>query len=366
MKKFLILPLIILISCSESRVQSDFVNLDDLPVTRPVQLLEIDQVDDIYFNHLNYSTEVSAEGDVFLNDREEAIMFRISSSGELINIVASKGRGPGEIGDILSMKIDMNGGIHIFDQQNKKAVYYDPENFEPDEFTIRASLGNSINAISPLNFNTRYLIVERNLNAMFDGSAEPMNLMRIYDRTNQKTENSHKFPDAGYAMLIIDGGAVGGALVPYGPRFLFDTSVEKDRIYVSWSESSQIAELNDNLDTLRTIDLKLERIPISDKEMLEIENEFSNSHPNQIRSVKESLPDLKMSYDNMIVDHKNQIWLKLTRWSETDQEWLIISNEGEPLIRVLLPKEGMLTHVSEHHLGFRKDDHIFALYEAID
>lgn len=366
MKKLLILLLSLLVSCSVSEEQSDIINLDALLEIRPVQLFEIDQVNDIYFNHLNYSTEVSAEGDVFLNDREEAIMIKISNNGELLNIIASKGRGPGEIGDILSMKIDIHGGIHIYDQQNEKAVYYEPNNYEPEEFRIRAETGNRINSILPLNVNNKYLTVERNLNAMLDATAEPMNLLSIYDKTDQKKVRSHKFPDAGYARLIVDDSVMGGALVPYGPRFLFDTSTEKDRIYVSWSESNQVAELNSNLDTLRTIDLKLERVPISNIEMMEIENEFSNHHPNQIKSVKDNLPDFKMSYDNMLVDHKNRIWLKLTRWSENDQEWLIISNEGEPLQRVLLPKEGMLTHVSEYHIGFREDDHIFSLYETID
>ncbi|MEX0660747.1 MAG: hypothetical protein WEA58_13890 [Balneolaceae bacterium] len=41
----------------------------------------------------------------------------------------------------------------------------------------------------------------------------------------------------------------------------------------------------------------------------------------------------------------------------------MLNQDGEPEMRVQLPKEGMLTHISEHHIGFRADDHLFALYE---
>jgi hypothetical protein len=366
MKKLWILTAALLFSCNGSEDGDYWTNLNDLPVNRPVQLIEFDHVEGIFFSHLNYTTEAASNGDVILNDRQEAVMVRITESGELVDIIARQGRGPGEVGDILSMQMDAAGGIHVYDQQNQKSVYYKPGSYEPTEFSIQTSNGNRVSKMFPIAGTTSYFVIERNLRALIDDEVEPVTSLRVYERTEDSTRVQMNFPAANYASLVIDGNVMGGAPVPFGPEFLFDMSADKQSFFVSWNENSQIVELNSELDTIRTLDVKLERLPISENELSDIEEEFSDHHPNQLQSVIDLLPNRKVSYDEFIVDYQNRIWLKLTRWNENDQEWLILSEEGEPMKRVLLPREGMLTHVSEHHLGFRKDDHLFALFEAVD
>ena len=126
-----------------------------------------------------------------------------------------------------------------------------------------------------------------------------------------------------------------------------------------------MAELNSSLDTLRILDVPLKRELLTRAEIDSLERIFNERSPNPWNAVHALLPEYKVSFDGMIVDHLDRIWLKLTRRSEF-QEWLILSNDGEPEKLVQLPKEGILTHVSEHHLGFRADSHLFALYEAIE
>jgi hypothetical protein len=59
------------------------------------------------------------------------------------------------------------------------------------------------------------------------------------------------------------------------------------------------------------------------------------------------------------------IWLKLTFRSDS-QEWIVIHQDGTSQFRVQFPKEGMVTHISDQHIGFRADDHLFALYELTE
>ncbi len=366
MKKLWLLAAALLVSCTGNENADFRTTIDELPEERPEQLIEFDQVGDIYFGHLNYRSEVMPDGDVILNDRQEAVMLRITETGELVDIIASEGRGPGEVGDILSMQVDSTGGIHIYDQQNQKSVYYEPGSYEPSEFIIQTTNGNRVNKMFPIRGTYSYFVVERNLRALLDAESDPVTGLRVYDRGGEATRVQKNFPAADIARLIVDGSVMGGAPVPFGPEFLFEPSAGQETLFVSWSENSQIAELNSELDTVRIIDVKLERLPISENELKDIEEEFSDHHPNQLQSVMDLLPDRKVSYEEMIVDHQNRIWLKMTRWHENDQEWLVLSEEGEPVKRVFLPKDGMLTHVSGHHIGFRKDDHLFALFEAVD
>lgn len=366
MKKLWLLAAALLVSCTGNESAEYWTNIDEIPVERPSQLIEFDQAGEIFFTHLNYSTEVAANGDVILNDRHANVLLKISDKGQLADIIANQGRGPGEVGDILSMQMDAAGGIHVYDQQNQKSVYYKPGSYEPSEFTIQTTNGNRVSKMFPIKDTQSYFVIERNLSAWLDDTAEPFTSLRVYYRETDSTRVQWNFPAAIYARLVVDGRVLGGARVPFGSEFLYDISSDKESFYVSWSENSQIAELNSDLDTIRTIDVKLERLPISENELMDIEEEFSDHHPNQLQSVMDLLPDRKVNYEEMIVDHQNRIWLKMTRWHENDQEWLVLSEEGEPLKRVFLPKDGMLTHVSEHHIGFRKDDHLFALFEAVD
>lgn len=87
--------------------------------------------------------------------------------------------------------------------------------------------------------------------------------------------------------------------------------------------------------------------------------------PEYWESVEELLPDQKVPVDKMIIDSQNKIWLKLTL-QPAKQEWVVLGQDGSPVMRAQFPKEGMVTHVSEHHIGFRADDHLFSLYELVE
>jgi hypothetical protein len=74
------------------------------------------------------------------------------------------------------------------------------------------------------------------------------------------------------------------------------------------------------------------------------------------------LPENKALADQMMVDQNKIIWLKLNHTS-TYQQWLTISAQGNLLQVIQLPKNSMLTHISENHLGVRLDNATFALFE---
>jgi hypothetical protein len=51
---------------------------------------------------------------------------------------------------------------------------------------------------------------------------------------------------------------------------------------------------------------------------------------------------------------------------EECQEWIVLDQDGTHQFRVQFPKEGMVTHISDQHIGFRADDHLFAHYTYPD
>ncbi len=358
----LLLPII---SCTSEHDATNYLDPDSLPVVEAAKLMEADQAGDIYFAHLNYTSAALSSGNVIISDRQEAVILEISPDGELVRQIAGKGRGPGEVQDTGDLSLDLDQNLVTYDQMNQKIIIYPSEGsnpvelqpFQPDEFRVR-----SVHALQ----NDEKLLVRKWLpSALQDESKSFVNRMIVYDRAEDEILSDQQYPDRIFARQIVNGSVVGGRIVPYTSDFLFSVSADRESIYVSWSESNEIAQVDFSFDTLRTIQVNLERERLERIEMESLEQDIGGRSPDMWRAVAEKLPEYKVSIEGMITDHLDQIWLKLTRKSEW-QEWLVLSNDGDPLKIVRLPKAGMLTHVSGHHIGFREDDHIFALYEPVD
>jgi hypothetical protein len=193
---------------------------------------------------------------------------------------------------------------------------------------------------------------------------EILNRFVIYNHTSDSTLAEATFPDQAIARQVFDGVVRGGVPVPYAPAFHYTVSNDNRSILVSWSESNQIAELDLSLDTLKTIDLPLQKQRLTDAEADSLEQTYSGRNPNPWEVIEPLLPEYKATIDGLQTNHLGRIWVKLTRQSEA-QEWLVLSDEGDPMKIVKLPKEGILTHISEHHLGFRVNDYTFSLLEAV-
>lgn len=370
--RFSLYPLLALfftfLACSsQDEPGGDYINPDDLPAERPAQLIETDHLgDDLYFGHLNYSTAVLENGDVLLNDRSRTIILKMSSEGELIEQVAGEGRGPGEIQDASELNTDPDGNLVIYDQLNNKVVRYRADGAPPEEFTPEVSENYRLRKVYALHEENHFLVFQWMPSAIMEGSSEPVNRLLVYDRETESYISDETFPDQQTARLIIDDQMRGASPVPYSPEFLYSFSPDRNHIYASWTETNEIAKLTIDFDTLKTIHIPLakERLVQSEIDSLE-EWTRSNRHQNQWETIEEKLPEYKVSFDRLMVDHLDRIWLKLTR-QPTDQEWIILSGDGEPLKLVKLPQEGRLTHISEHHLGFRENDYTFSLYETVE
>ena len=357
--------LLLFLACSSNNQESsDYIDLAKLPTERPAQLMQTDHAGNIYFDHLNYATTVQKNGNIIINDRPQAVIMEINSDGELVDIIANKGQGPGEIQDASRLSAGINESLVIFDQRNYKIIQYNLNNtshyeflpFQPDQYRIRSA--------HALHDPRHFLIVEWKPSALSNPGEDFTNRLVIYNEQSDSILSRRTYPDRIFARQIIDGAVRGGAPVPFSPALHFSTSSNKKSIYISWSENNEIAELNLSLDTLRTLSVPLEVKKLARAERDSIEESYSDRRPSPWEFIEPLLPDEKVSYEDMMVDHEDQIWLKLTRQSEW-QEWIVLSNDGDPELLVQLPKEGMLTHISEHHLGFRENDYTFSLYETV-
>lgn len=348
-------------ACSQNEHSESNPDIDNLPLTVPALLTEFDRVGENYFQHLNYESSYLENGNILLNDRGGSFVILVNANGELVQNVARKGNGPGEIQDIISMNVYSESTILMFDQRRYKIIRKNLateniEEFDPpriDDLRVqRAFSTDSPNHIFLRFWSAGFLTGERKT------------IFGIYNLETNTVEKRVEYPGDIWADLLINGRPAGGAKVPFAPSLVFDRTSNQQLFYTFWPEENSIAIMDIiTLDTLRTLPVDLPREKVSRFERDSLENEYSSQ---QWTAVNELLPDVKTPTDKMLIDQNGNIWLKLTLWLDEAQEWLVLDPNGNPIHRVHLPKTGTLTHVSNHHLGFRADDHLFAIYEPIE
>jgi hypothetical protein len=353
-----ILLSLLLMGCHSEQDQS---GLDGLPVHTPGVITEFDSLnDEIYFSHLGYATAVLDDGSLFIPDRELSTIFIVTDKGDLVSTAAREGRGPGELQDITFLSRSHDSSILVYDQMNNTVYRFSSAGEYLKELTLQPWDRGRLSEVYDMD-EDHLLTVYRSFEYLRNTELEPEAHLVPYNKTTEQYMESVTIPDRAFARTIIDGEVRGGRMVPYSPEHLRAYDPAGNTLAFLWTEGQEIAHLTPSLDTTQTVSFELEREPLSRDEISEIRDYLT---PDAWRSMEPLLPGLKSIADDMIIDDQQRFWLKLNHRSEV-QKWLILSPAGEKLALVHLPGEGMLTHVHSHHLGFRIDDHIFALLEPV-
>lgn len=349
---------LLVISCQSVSEELPF---QELPVFTPEITHQFESFgDDIFFSHLGYSTQLLENGAIFLPDRELNKIFKLSSEGNPISVIASEGRGPGEIQDVNFISRSFNNTILVYDQISRKVLRYSSSGDYIEEFILPTWDRGSLSEVYELD-EDYFLTVFRSFEYLRNFDLEPEAYLVMFEKSTEKYTQYITISDRPYARHIVNDQPRGGRMVPFSAEHLRYLNHQNSSFYSFWTEDQTIAGLNTSLDTTRTITFELSREKLSGDEITTIRDDQPD---NLWRTMQPLLPEYKAIADDLKIDEKNNFWLKLNHRSEF-QKWLILSESGEKLAIVELPKDGMLTHISDRHLGFRLDDHIFALLEPI-
>lgn len=355
----LLLSVLFVISCQSASEEKPF---EELPVITPTIIQEFDSLgEDVFFSHLGYSTTVLSDNTIFVPERELESIFKVSLEGDLISTIASEGRGPGEIQDPHFISRSFNNTILVYDQGNKKVLRYSTSGEFLEEFMLKPWIKGTLSEVYELD-KKHLLTVYRSFDYLRNLDLEPEAYLVIFDKETERYIQNISISDRPFARNIVNDQPRGGRIVPFSAENLRYFNHRNSSFYSLWTEEQTIASMTISFDTVKTITFDLSPEQLSSAEISAIREDLPS---NLWRTMEPLLPEYKAIADDMIIDEQNNFWLKLNHRSEY-QKWLILSESGEKLAIVQLPKDGMLTHVSDQHLGFRLDSHMFALLEPIN
>ncbi|MFD2533231.1 6-bladed beta-propeller [Gracilimonas halophila] len=356
-KPFLALTLISLlfVSCGEYEQRSTTPDIDDLLSFTATEVFSMSEVDSIYFSHLGYESVVLENGNILIPDRQLSNLIVIDDGGNLIKTVRD-GRGPGEIQDAYEFTVDAQGNVYTYDQRNDKILVFDKD----------VAL---LKEVIPVNYESTSLakaypmkddewIFELNSFEFLRNEDKERELFLInYDLSAEGYGEKFTLNAQPYARLIIDGVTRGGRLVPFSGGTISTYNPEEKTLFLFDTSSDLIAEVNASYDTVNTIPVNLPTEELSQAERDSIRSDHMDE---QWKTMQELLPEVKAPVSKMIY-HKGEFWMESNILGDSEM-WLVLNKEGQITRVVHLPKDSMLMHVSDEHLGVRLDDVTFALF----
>lgn len=350
-----------LISCSDKKKQE--IDFSKVPEITPIEILRFDRIGDVYFSHLGYTTIYTAHNDLIIPDRQLHTILLVDSNIKIKNKL-NEGRGPGEIIDAYEFTQDNTGNIYVYDSGNKKVMQFDSELKLLKEIQPKPYEGKEIASVYPVT-NENYVFELTSFDFLMNKEKENEKIFIQYDAANDQYGKKIIFKDKPYARTFINDKLVGAMPVPYSDTQLSAYNPENRTLLNFDTSTSIIVELDFNFDTLRVIPINLPVEKLSNEEINSIKNDIDDDRRvDQWKTMKPFIPEFKSKADKMLF-HDNNIWLQSNLRGDS-QKWFVLNMEGKIIKVVHLPKDVMVTHISEHHLGIRLDDSTFALFEAVE
>ena len=342
-------------ACGESEQQSTAPDINDLLSLTATEIFSISEVEDVYFSHLGYESVVLENGDILMPDRQLSNLIVLNKEGNLLKTVR-EGRGPGEIQDAYEFTVDQKGNVYTYDQGNDKILVFDrtidllkeviPANYE----------STSLIKAYPV-YENEWIFEMNSFEFLRNEEKEREKFLIKYDLEAEKYGEPQVLKAQPYVRLIVDGQPRGASLIPYSYGNITAYNTEKQTLFTFDTATDEIAEINADFDTLRTIPVNLPTEEISSAERDSMKSEYDDLRWDALKSV---LPEVKAPVNKMIY-HKGEFWMESNLLGDTEM-WLVLNSKGQITRVVHLPKDSMLMHVSDEHLGVRLDDVTFALF----
>ncbi|WP_421774140.1 6-bladed beta-propeller [Gracilimonas sp.] len=329
--------------------------MTDVLTFTPEERLKIDHTGDRYFDHLGYQSVVLKNERIVLPDRGTSNILVINKNGEFQSAV-EKGRGPGEILDAYNFTKTKDGGIFTFDQKNDKILEFDSQLNLVQELIPPPFENTSIRYVYDLN---ETLVFELTSFGFLDNpDLEKKKIFVQYFPSSEEYGKRWSVKDKPYAILRVDGRAVGAGQVPFTYDQLTAYNPENNSLFIFGTNTNKITEIDAEYDTLSVVKVSL---PVEPVNQAELDSLKGDNRSEQWKTMKELVPEVKSPADKMMY-YDGEFWLK-SNLRGNHIKWFVLNRNGEVLRVVQLPKESILMHVSEEHLGVRLDDVTFALYE---
>lgn len=335
MKFLLPILLILLASCASHTSDTDRF---DLPILDIEHVIEISESDDLLLGSIT-NLMVDSDGDIILIDGSQRYVYAVNSAGDFIQQIGGRGSGPGEYQFPGPAALSVDDKFHLFDFSSRSMITYAKENGRWDYHSDFAASFNEYGFFS-LFFpaaNDEYFVVTNPM--QLDSEGETI-VRKINNSGNVVQDSVYTYPQNERFTITENGMPRMSMTIPNmhrQGRFNVDYS---GNLYFGWTDSLTIfRQMADNSSFEPIVNIGVNNLPFTtaDRDSIMGRYESMLADNNQARrDLISSFPDTKPIYSDYKVDDQGRIWVQMFN-DEGDTEWIVFSDEGEPLYEVSLP-----------------------------
>ncbi len=289
-----------------------------------------------YFGNIS-DIVVGKNGKIYVGDQGLHRIEIFSKSGDLIDTLGRKGKGPGEFEWIADLQV-----------KDDTLFVYDSNMFRLSLYSIKNNF-QLINVVMLNNTTPQRLWVSSDMG--FIGEYIPYysskNLHNNHDITvkmisryeNSSVKEKPLFSLASRQMLVHQSSPTTFSIVaiPFGSRPIIRRTGWK--IYYGETNQPAIKICFLRKDSSATIPLHITSMPIPQKTMDSVlSTSYSRAQAVLMRSSSFKLPEDYPLYNNFVIDEHHHIWISTNELRDNDRKWIIVDSKGRLLNTVWLDK----------------------------
>lgn len=341
MKSLLPALLILMVSCTSQTTDSDIF---DLPELEFEHLMEISESEDLLLGSIT-NLLVDRNGDLILVDGMQRFIYAINADGEFIQQIGGHGSGPGEYQFPGMVALSDDDNFHLFDFASQSVIIYAKENGRwsyDSDFTVNFSRYGFFSMFYPAG-NQEYYVVT---NPMIASDDESESVVRKINNSGDVVQDSiYTYPQNERFMILNEGMPSMSMTIPNMHRQgRFNVDYDGN-LYFGWSDSLTIFRQRpgeSNFDPV--VNINVNNLPFTNATRDTVLNTYENmlSSNNQARrDLISSFPDTKPIYADYKIDDQGRVWVQMYN-REEGTEWVVFSENGDPLQKVTLPDRNSL------------------------
>lgn len=300
---------------------------------------------------------VDSEGRVFVADGDQNHIHVYESDADYLTRLGNEGEGPGEFGNISSLKADEKY-LYAFDRNQRRINVFSLEALEfshsipllREDLDIEELAGRYPGQYYLRN-DGKLIVGYSQFFQMDDLEDDRQTLYYLVDQEGQV--EGERFFEQKAADVLTDrnGNSFMVMYIDFGRRPLLSVGAD-DKLYSAWSEDFLIKVYN--------ADGKYERAlyyPYSKSELdkSEVVKEYEGERLRRmIRNA--DLPETWPALHSLMVDDKNRIWASTFTDSPDKYQWWVIDKDGTLYARFDWPRERSLVKVLDGYIYARETD----------
>lgn len=298
------------------------------------------ELDKIFFGSIQ-NIDVDSNGLIYVSDWKTNNIRVFSKSGELIQTIGRRGRGPGEFEQIDGSGINHSGLLYAFDVNLIRVSIYD--------YQSKSVLRKTLN-IPKLNNNTEYGSIPRDI-IVFNqggqfllkyktpfspgtGQLERKQQLVLFNSNGEITKEPFITIREDQKLIRDQGGSISVRSMPFGRKSIVSIG-PSNNIYIGWSEELDIKVYDDRGELINTISNQVEDVYISSDDLKHEDNQTTSFN---LSDFEDQIPDTWPTFDWFIVDDKSRVWVAINTEDRQNYSLRIYNQEGKVINKATLPK----------------------------